>query len=82
MELTKTQYEALKSNGIESVETIEENSFSEACYNGNCYEDLENYETAIADSVDMKQWGISEEDWRESQKTALQYAMYWYEDEM
>ncbi len=81
MELTNEEYASLKSAGLESQDTIE-SPFGGACFNDCMAADIMGFATDTPDPADMTPWGISEEEWREGQKEALQYAMYWYEDDM
>lgn len=49
---------------------IQEGSFAEACYNMNSIEELEQ-SLAEADETDMKEWGLSEAQWREEIQIAI-----------
>ncbi len=42
---------------------IKENTFAEACYNTNSIEELQAALAAPADVTDMKQWGLSEDEY-------------------
>lgn len=52
--------------------SIQENTFAEACYNQNSIEELEAALQGKADATDMKGWGLTEEQWREQIRIALQ----------
>ncbi|MCP4342926.1 MAG: hypothetical protein GY799_29595 [Desulfobulbaceae bacterium] len=45
---------------------IELNTFSAACYDTNSIEELEQALVGGPDSADMKEWNLSEAEWRES----------------
>lgn len=50
---------------------IETGTFAEACYDMNTIEELELALTQSADKNDMKQWSITEKEWRENIELAL-----------
>ena len=52
--------------------TILENTFAEACYNTNTIEELEVALKQEADEADMAEWGITEQEWHEQIKMALE----------
>lgn len=80
MQLTVNQYETLVNMGLTAtVNNI--NGFAEACFDQNSFDELINYSIATADTTDMETWDIDESEWRDAQKTALQRAMFWFEDE-
>ena len=83
MELTKEQYEELKSEGYAAqlLPVNEDNTFAVACFNQSTYVEL----TAMlkeraTDKTDCKNWKITPTEWRESIRSALCYAMAMYEE--
>ena len=50
---------------------IQENTFAEACYNQNSIEQLRTALTSPADETDMKEWGLSKEEYFEQIQLAL-----------
>lgn len=50
---------------------IENGTFAEACYNMNSIEELELALIQTADENDMKQWSLTETEWRENIELAL-----------
>lgn len=52
--------------------SIQENTFAEACYNQNSIEELEAALQGQANAADMKEWDLTEEQWREQISIALQ----------
>lgn len=51
--------------------SIQEGSFAEACYNMNSIEELQQALTGEADVADMKEWGLTEAQWREEIQIAI-----------
>ena len=51
--------------------TIELNTFAAACYDMNSIAELEQALIDGPDSTDMKEWDLSEEEWREQVGQAL-----------
>lgn len=51
---------------------IIENTFAAACYNNNSIAELEAALAAAPDAADMRAWGLSEAEWREQIKLALE----------
>jgi len=51
--------------------TIELNTFAAACYDMNSIVELEQALIDGPDATDMKEWGLSEEEWREQVEAAL-----------
>ena len=57
---------------MNELRTMEENSFAEACYNMN--EMIELQECLVhPDETDMKVWNLSESEYKEQIRTALDY---------
>lgn len=52
--------------------TILENTFAESCYNTNTIAELELSLTKEADESDMAAWGITEQEWSEQIKLAIE----------
>lgn len=50
---------------------VQENTFAEACYNYNSIEELEAAKNQGPDETDMREWGLSEDEWREQIETAI-----------
>jgi len=50
---------------------INDNTFAAACYNMNSVEELEQALRDGPDVTDMKEWGLTESEWREQVTTAL-----------
>jgi len=51
--------------------TIEMNTFAAACYDMNSIAELEQALIDGPDATDMKEWNLSEEEWREQVEAAL-----------
>lgn len=51
--------------------TIELNTFAAACYDMNSIAELEQALIDGPDATDMKEWDLSEEEWREQVRQAL-----------
>jgi len=51
--------------------TIELNTFAAACYDMNSIAELEQALIDGPDATDMKEWNLSEEEWREQVEAAL-----------
>lgn len=52
--------------------SIKENTFAAACFDDNTAEELERAIQGSADKEDMKVWGISQDEWYEQIKLALE----------
>ena len=50
---------------------IESNTFSEACFDTNSIHELESAIAGDADESDMRNWGISDDEWRDQIKLAI-----------
>jgi len=50
-------------------------NFAEACYNQNSIAELQQALKGEADQADMAEWGLTENDWREQVKEALDELM-------
>jgi len=48
-------------------------SFSEACCNGNSIRELEDCLQRPADKIDMKEWGLTANEWKEQIEMAIKY---------
>lgn len=79
MKLTKNQYDTLIAQGLKANEHVELTAFAESCYDSNAYSEISDFKTAEADEHDLQYWEMSEQDWRDGQQAALEYAMYIYE---
>ena len=51
--------------------TIESNTFAEACYDMNTLKELKAALTQDADESDMKEWNLTEQEWREQIELAI-----------
>jgi hypothetical protein len=51
--------------------TINENTFAAACYEMNSIAELEAAIAGPADKIDMKSWGLTEQEWRDQIALAL-----------
>jgi hypothetical protein len=51
--------------------SIQDNTFAAACYNDNSIAELEQALSDGPDATDMKEWGLSESEWREQVEEAL-----------
>ena len=83
MELTKEQYEELKSEGFTAqlLPVNEDNTFAVACFDTNFYFELKAMlKERAADKTDCKNWKITPTEWRESIRSALCHAMAEYEE--
>ena len=47
------------------------NAFAEACYDQNTIEDLESALSGTPDVADMKEWKLSEDEWKEQIQEAI-----------
>lgn len=47
--------------------------FAEACYDQNTIADLEAALAGAADPVDMAEWSLSEQEWRDAIATAIRF---------
>ena len=54
-------------NAILNITDDTTRAFAEACYDTNSIEELEG---SVPDEVDMKQWGITAEQWQEAVQAA------------
>lgn len=81
MELSKKEYSELVKSGLKSSDSSL-SPFAEACYDSNSYDELKNFSNDEPDDADMKTWDISDGEWRDCQKEALELAMYYFEDEI
>ena len=87
LKLTKAQYETLKSSGLDATEhgfdadNGPAEKFADACFNWNTYDEIADYATAAPDEADMANHGITEQEWVDGQRMALELAMAIYEDE-
>lgn len=52
--------------------TIELNSFAAACYDMNGVEDLKHSLELGPDATDMREWGLTAEEWREQIELAIE----------
>ena len=50
---------------------IAENTFAAACYDQNTIADLEVALAGAADELDMREWGLTEAEWREQIELAI-----------
>lgn len=57
---------------METTMIIQDNTFAAACYNQNSIDDLVKALEDGPDATDCKTWGITETEWKEQIKTALQ----------
>ncbi len=81
MQLTETEYnEALQLGFIADCARLPVNSFAEACYNSNSFNEIKYCKTEEADECDCKNWNITPDEWREHQIMAICHAMFLYEE--
>lgn len=50
---------------------VQENTFAEACYDQNSIEELEVARNQEPDETDMKEWNLTEDEWREQIEIAI-----------
>ena len=78
--LNQAQYNTLVTKGLKAQDHSL-SGFAEACYDDGGFEELVTALDSEADTIDCKAWDIDAQGWKESIKQALEFAMYWYEDE-
>jgi hypothetical protein len=80
MRINADQFSALNARGLSPIRH-DLSGFAEACYNDNTADDLMSFDSADADRTDMEAWGITEQEWRDAQRQALEAAMAEFADD-
>ena len=63
---------AVKNNTIGNAQKIKEGSFAEGCYDQNSISELRSALGEQPDKGDMKEWGLTESEWRKQIQIALE----------